>query len=74
MEILLPLHDGGQVGGGIKSSSVGFPDDAGRQLLGICLLRNIHHQGSLALIGQALFHKIIDHGGDIGLGVAFALP
>ena len=74
MEILFPLHNGSQIGGGVKSGSVGLSDDTRRQFLGIRFLCNVHHQGSLALIRQSLFHKPIDHGGDIRLGIALTFP
>ena len=74
MEILLTLNNGGKVGGGIQGSAVGFPYEAGRDFLAVCLFCNIHHKGALALIGQAFIHQHLDHVRNIRLGIAFALP
>ena len=74
MVVLLPLNQSGKVGGGIKGGAVGFQDDAGRHLFLVLRLLHLHHQRALALHGVATVLQRLNHAGDIGLRVAFALP
>ena len=71
---LFPLQNGAQIRGGIECRTVGFPHHTGRQLLGICGLRDVHHQRALGLIGQSLVDERLDQPRDIGLGIGLALP
>ena len=74
MEILLALDNGSQIRGGVEGRAVGLAHQTGRNLLGVRLLGHVHHQGSLALVGQPLFREQIDQPGNVGLRVALPFP
>ena len=71
---LHPLTDRGQVGGGVERRAVGLHDDAGRHLLGVRGLLHLDDLRALALHEQAALPHFLQHGGNVGLGVALAEP
>ena len=61
MKIIHSLLDGSQIRRGVQSGAVRFEQHAGRDFLLVRLLRNIHYQCPLRLLGiSALFH-VFDH-------------
>ena len=74
MIILLTLYQRGKVGGGVEGGAVRLEDDTGRNLLLVAFLLNLHHQSALTFHSIAAILQVLDHIGDVGFGVAFALP
>ena len=74
LEVLHALHQCGKIRGGIEGRTVGLHQDARRHLLGVALLLDIHHQGTLGLCDNPLGLHGLEHGRDIGLRVALPQP
>ena len=74
MVVLHALHDGGQVRRGVQRRAVALDEDARRQLLAVALLGHGHNKRALALDKHALGLQLLEHRGNVGLRVAFALP
>ena len=73
-EILHTLDHGGQVRGGVDGGAVGLHQDHGRNFLLVGLLGHGNHQGAFAEDSQALGLDVLDHGRNVGVGVALAQP
>ena len=74
MVVLLTLHDRCQICRGIEIGAVRFLNEAGRDLFGVAFLRDLDHHCAFALLQQALLFELCEHGWDVGLRIAFALP
>ena len=72
--VLHTLNDGSQVCGGVDGRAVGLHQDHGRQLLLVAFLGNGNNPGTVGQHSQATGLQVFHHGGDIGIGVAFAQP
>ena len=73
-EVLHPLNQGGQIRGSVDGGAVGFHQNAGGNFLGIGFLLDGNDQGTVGDHGDALGLHVLDHGRNIGLGVAFSHP
>ena len=71
---LLSLDQSREVAGGIEGRAVRLADDAGREFSGIPGLGDIHHQGAVALVGDAALLQVLDQPGNIRLDITLALP
>ena len=72
--VLHTLNNGSQIGGGIDGSAVRLDQNAGGHFLGVGLFLYRDHQCAVGNLGDALGLHILDHGGDIGLCIAFTQP
>ena len=72
--VLHPLNHGGKVGGGVDGGAVGLDQNAGGNRLLVRFLGHGDDPRALGEDGVALFLHLRDHGGDIGVGVAFPQP
>ena len=72
--VLHPLNHGGKVGGGVDGGAVGLDQNAGGNRLLVRFLGNGDDPRAFGENGVALFLHLRDHGGDIGVGVAFPQP
>ena len=74
VEVLHPLDHGCQVGGGVDGGAVGLDQNTRGNFLLVGLLCHGDDPGALALDSQTLLLKVLHHGGDVGIGIAFSQP